>query len=88
MTQLTMLMLSLLSMLEPTDQHFWYSMETTASAAEIWSIWTDVPHWKNWDTGLQDAHVNGTFDLNATGVIIALGARKSKFKIVELQLFK
>lgn len=69
---------------EPTDKHFWYSLETTASAATIWSIWTDVPHWKDWDTGLKDASMKGEFKRDAKGVITSLEGRKSKFTVVEM----
>ncbi|MEL7427607.1 MAG: polyketide cyclase, partial [Bacteroidota bacterium] len=50
---------------EPTNKHFWYSLPTTASAEQIWQVWTDVPNWKNWDTGLQDATLEGDFMLDA-----------------------
>jgi len=66
----------------PTNKHFWYAMETTASANTIWSVWTDVPNWKNWDTGLKDASINGDFDLHAKGIITSLENRKSKFEVV------
>lgn len=68
---------------EPTNNHFWYSMETSASPEVIWTIWTDVPNWKNWDTGLKDASIEGYFNLDSKGVITSLEDRKSKFKVVE-----
>lgn len=68
---------------EPTNKHFWYSLETTAPASSIWSIWTVVPNWKKWDTGLKDALIEGPFEQDAKGFIISLENRKSKFKVVE-----
>jgi len=68
---------------EPNNKHFWYSLETTASPETIWSIWTDVPNWKDWDTGLKDATIKDEFALGSKGVIISLENRKSKFKVVE-----
>lgn len=68
---------------KPTDQHFWHSMETSASSNAVWSIWTDVSKWKNWDKGLKDASLEGKFTLDAKGTIISLENRKSKFKVVE-----
>lgn len=67
----------------PTNKHFWYSMETTASSSEIWSVWTAVEQWKDWDRGLKDAKIEGEFSLGAKGTIISLEGRKSKFKVVE-----
>lgn len=68
---------------EPTNKHFWYSLETSASPEYIWAIWTNVPNWKAWDTGLRDASIEGDFKLNSKGVITSLEGRKSKFKVVE-----
>lgn len=68
---------------EPSNKHFWHSTETTASSEAIWSIWTDVSNWKEWDTGLEDASMEEEFSLDAKGTIISLKGRKSKFKVVE-----
>lgn len=68
---------------EASKKHFWYSMETSASPEVIWAIWTDVPNWKNWDTGLKDASMEGDFNLDSKGVITTLEDRKSKFKVVD-----
>lgn len=70
---------------EPTNKHFWYTMETTASPDKIWSVWTNVSKWKNWDTGLKDASIKREFGLGARGIIISLEGRKSKFKVVEYE---
>ena len=67
----------------PTNKHFWYSMETVAPPEAIWSIWMDVPNWKNWDTGLKDASIEGEVKLDAKGTILSLEGRSSKFKVVE-----
>lgn len=69
----------------PTNKHFWYTIETTASPDEIWSVWTNVNQWKDWDTGLKNASINGEFKLDAKGTIISLEGRKSKFKVVEYE---
>lgn len=67
---------------EPTNKHFWYSMETTAPPEVIWEIWTDVPNWKEWDSGLKDASIEADFNIDVKGVITSLEDRKSKFKVV------
>ena len=74
------------SMAQPkvqTDQHFSCTMETSASPDKIWGIWTDVPKWKNWDSGLKDASLKDPFGLKAKGTIISLEGRKSKFTITQ-----
>lgn len=68
---------------EPSNKHFWHSVETSASPELIWEIWTDVSNWKDWDTGLKDASIEDAFKLKSKGTIISLENRKSKFKVVE-----
>ncbi|MEM9328366.1 MAG: SRPBCC family protein [Bacteroidota bacterium] len=69
----------------PSNKHFSYSLSTTASPEEIWSIWIDVDHWKDWDTGLKDASMEGAFGLGAKGAILSLEDRKSKFSVVAFE---
>ncbi|MEM6629811.1 MAG: SRPBCC family protein [Bacteroidota bacterium] len=67
---------------QATDRHFWYTLETSASPDKIWRVWTDVARWKDWDTGLKDAEMEGDFQLGQKGVIISLEGRKSTFEVV------
>ena len=69
----------------PTNKHFWYTVETTASSEEVWSVWTDVNNWKEWDIGLKDASIDGAFGLGTKGIVVSLEDRKSKFKVVEYE---
>lgn len=69
----------------PTNKHFWHTTNTSAAPSVVWSIWTDVENWKNWDTGLKDARLSGTFELDASGHIVSLEGRKAKFKIVAFE---
>lgn len=67
-----------------SNRHFWHSITTEASPEAIWAVWTNVPHWKDWDTGLQDASLSGAFTEGAKGKVISLQGRSSKFKLVEV----
>ncbi len=69
---------------EPSNKHFWHSLPTTADRNAVWQTWTDVPNWKTWDTGLQDATINGAFTLGAKGTILSLEGRTSKFEVVAI----
>lgn len=71
-----------------SNKHFSNTMETTAKAESIWSIWTDVNGWKNWDTGLENATMKDSFGLGAVGTITSLEGRKSKFKVVAFEANK
>ena len=68
-----------------SNRHFWHSETTTAEAAQVWATWTDVATWKQWDTGLKDAHMEGAFELGAKGKIVSLEGRTSTFKIVDFE---
>lgn len=68
---------------EPSDRAFGHSLSTKAKASEIWQIWMDVSSWKDWDTGLKDAALEGELKLGAKGKITTLEGRKVPFKVVE-----
>nr|WP_297919263.1 SRPBCC family protein [uncultured Allomuricauda sp.] len=68
-----------------SNKHFWNTVETSATPEKIWAIWTDVPNWKKWDTGLKDAELEEPFGLNAKGKIISLQGRKSRFKVTQFE---
>ena len=68
----------------PTNRHFRASARTTAAPATVWKLWTDVPNWKRWDEGLEDAHLTGPFTAGATGNIIA-GGRSTGFTVSHLE---
>lgn len=47
-----------------SDENTWrseYAIETTASAATIWSIFRDVAAWKNWNAGIEQIDIDGPF---------------------------
>ncbi len=70
----------------PSKKHFWHSMETTATPAAVWKVWTQVDNWHTWDTGLRSATLKSdSFGLGTRGVITSLEGRKSKFKVVDYQ---
>ena len=80
--------LALSNATENSNQHFSYTLNTSADSETIWSIWTDVPNWKSWDTGLQDAEIEEAFQLNAKGKIISLEGRTSKFEVTAFEAGK
>jgi uncharacterized membrane protein len=44
-----------------------HTVETTATAAQIWSVWQDVENWKTWDHDLESSQLNGPFKVGTTG---------------------
>ena len=70
---------------EGTNTHFRWTVETSATPESIWRIWTDVPNWPTWDTGLKAAELDGNFGLNAKGKLRPDQGPSSKFKISEFE---
>lgn len=68
---------------EGTNRAFSHSLETSASADQIWQLWTEVSTWKDWDQGLQDAELEGTMTIGAKGKIIPLSGPSSRFEVTE-----
>jgi hypothetical protein len=64
---------------------FSHSISTTASQEQIWKIWTDVPNWHTWDTGLKSASLKDEFEEGVKGKLIPDEGPKSSFKISELE---
>lgn len=44
-----------------------YTIETTATPAQIWRVWEDVETWKTWDREIEYSHINGSFAQGTTG---------------------
>ena len=47
-----------------SGQEVWrkeYAIETSATPETIWSIFRDVPAWKNWNAGIEQIEIDGPF---------------------------
>jgi hypothetical protein len=45
------------------------SLETTASPAQVWRVWSDVNHWPEWNPDMNESRLDGPLKLGATGMI-------------------
>jgi hypothetical protein len=45
------------------------SLETKASPAAVWRVWSDVDHWPQWNPDMIESHIEGQLKLGATGMI-------------------
>jgi uncharacterized protein YndB with AHSA1/START domain len=45
------------------------SLETKASPARVWEIWSDVNTWPAWNPDMKESHVDGPLKAGATGTI-------------------
>jgi hypothetical protein len=45
------------------------SLETAASPAKVWQVWSDVNHWPDWNPDMNESRLDGPLKLGATGMI-------------------
>src|SRR2546428_10371779 len=45
------------------------SLETAASPADVWRVWSDVNHWPEWNPDMKESRLDGPLKLGATGMI-------------------
>lgn len=45
------------------------SVETTASPATVWKIWSDTTTWQDWNPDVQSMTLNGPFAAGTTGTM-------------------
>jgi hypothetical protein len=65
---------------------FSHTLKTSASPEQIWAIWTDVPHWSEWDTELSRSSLDGAFSLGAIGKLKPKSGPVSPFKISQFNV--
>jgi hypothetical protein len=46
-----------------------YTVETTASASQIWQLWQDVENWNTWDHDLESSGIDGPFRAGTSGYL-------------------
>jgi len=45
------------------------SLETSASPAAVWQVWSDVNSWPEWNPDMKESRLEGPLKLGATGMI-------------------
>ena len=65
---------------------FSHTLKTAASPTQIWTIWTDVENWSQWDTELKDARLEGLFRLGAIGKLTPKTGQVARFEISQFTL--
>lgn len=64
---------------------FQHTMKTGAAVSAIWDVWTDVPNWPKWDTGLKEASLKSEFSEGVKGKLTPDKGPKTRFKIVDIK---
>lgn len=45
------------------------SLDTTASPAKVWAVWSDVNRWPEWNPDMKESKIDGPLKLGQTGMI-------------------
>src|SRR5579859_59284 len=45
------------------------SLNTSASAADVWRVWSDVDTWPEWNPDMKESRLNGPLQVGTTGMI-------------------
>lgn len=70
------------------DGHVWryeYAIETSATAATIWSIFRDVPGWKDWNAGIERIAIDGPFAAGTWFTMKPPGEEALRSQLIEVR---
>ncbi len=62
-----------------------HTVETKASAADIWRLWEDVPHWNTWDYGIEFSTLEGPFKAGTKGTLKPKGGPLVQTELTEVK---
>lgn len=62
-----------------------HSVETTADAAAIWALYSDVAKWPSWNGAVEHVRLDGPFGDDASGELTPPGQEPLPFRIVSAQ---
>jgi hypothetical protein len=60
-------------------------METTATPAAIWRLWSDVPGWKSWNAGVEAVSIHGPFRTGSSISMTPAGAPPVEMTLGEVR---
>jgi uncharacterized protein YndB with AHSA1/START domain len=61
------------------------SVETTASPDKVWSIWSDMSTWGQWNPNVTTMDWTGGFNSGTTGVMNTPSGQHHKMQLVDVQ---
>jgi hypothetical protein len=61
------------------------SLDTKASAARVWQIWSDVNTWPAWNPDMKESHLNGPLKAGATGTINTRSGGKHEVVVTQFE---
>jgi Polyketide cyclase / dehydrase and lipid transport len=70
------------------QQQVWrgeYGIETSATPDIIWSIFRDVPGWKNWNAGIERIDIDGPFSTGTWLTMKSPGENPLRSRLIEVR---
>jgi hypothetical protein len=61
------------------------SLETGASPAAVWRVWSDVNRWPEWNPDMKESRIDGPLKLGATGMINTRSGGKHEVVVTYFQ---
>ena len=61
------------------------SLDTAASPAAVWALWSDPPSWHLWNPDVQQVTLNGAFGDGTTGTMISGGGRRHEIELTNVK---
>ncbi|MDN3279526.1 SRPBCC family protein [Frankia sp. RB7] len=71
-----------------SDENTWrgeYAVETSATAETIWSIFRDVPGWKNWNAGIEQIEIDGPFTVGTWFTMKPPGEEALRSQLIDVR---
>jgi hypothetical protein len=62
-----------------------HGIQTSASAATIWRLFSDVPGWVNWNAGIEDIEMAGTFAVGTEFAMTPPGQDPFTSRLIDVQ---
>lgn len=63
---------------------FEHAVETTASAQTLWSHWSDMAAWPQWNDGIEKIEIDGPFAVGTTFTMTPPGDDPVQMRLVEI----
>lgn len=67
-----------------SDYDYEHTVETTASPADVYALWSDPSSWPTWDTSVSSASIDGPFEPGTTGSMVVDGPMEVSFTLLEV----
>lgn len=64
---------------------FEHAVTTTAQAATIWGLYSDIGTWTQWDKGIEHASLEGPFVKGTRGILQPEGQERLAFELTEVE---